>query len=481
MGTQPAHDRLDIHPFWQVQVVFDPDGTGAEFAYTIGLHTRGLPELHIWARPSIGEDPGADWMLSTQDRGEVLNELAGLMVAGRLGVGSEVTHEYDGGHARVTYRVDPAGDREELEAFGVPEGVDVLPVRWSLHRAPEGPVHPLTSRAEEAATSLYGELTAGRGTSRRAPRGWKLPTGPRFDTDQHFGPLTPVVLARAAQLWQADEATMVALLRVAAEVRSGYSLTHATTVATAVARTHGRSAALAHLHDRVHDLVETMTTAPAAQARWRAISRAFYPEGWGCHDLVGRRQVEKNLAGLLHDVTLSCLAVEAVADVADETLLLAARGPWIRGFEEQLLPSAPEWEASADVLAVIGDLLGSFDAQRLTAVASLHALAMTGRVEGATAYPDLCSRLLGWATVSASVYPRRLLDEHPGWGSLSQAFPGSSVVAPPELHAWATCLASALTHRARLSAGDVRTFTTLYEDVLPQLTARINSPVPARL
>jgi len=81
MDTQPAHDRLDIHPFWQVQVVFDPDGTGADFAYTTGLHTRGLPELHIWARPSIGEDPGADWMLSTQDRGEVLNELAGLLVA----------------------------------------------------------------------------------------------------------------------------------------------------------------------------------------------------------------------------------------------------------------------------------------------------------------------------------------------------------------------------------------------------------------
>jgi hypothetical protein len=153
MATQPAHDRLDSEPFWQVQIVFDPDGTGADFAYTIGLHTRGLPELHIWARPSLGEDPGSDWMLSTNDRGSVLNEFAGLMVAGRLVVGSEVTHEYDGGHTRVTYSVDPPGDREELEALGVPEGVEVLPVRWSLHRAAEGPLQPLTALAERAAVT----------------------------------------------------------------------------------------------------------------------------------------------------------------------------------------------------------------------------------------------------------------------------------------------------------------------------------------
>ena len=69
MATQPADDRDESRPFWEVQIVFDPDGTGADFAYTIGLHTRGLPELHIWARPSLGDDPGADWMLSTRDRG----------------------------------------------------------------------------------------------------------------------------------------------------------------------------------------------------------------------------------------------------------------------------------------------------------------------------------------------------------------------------------------------------------------------------
>ena len=105
---QPAHDVLDSPPFWQVQAVFDPDHTGGDFAYTIGLHTRGLPELHLWARPSLGEDPGLDWMLSCNDRCRALNELGGMLVAGRLAVGDEVVHEYDHGLARVTFRVDPS-------------------------------------------------------------------------------------------------------------------------------------------------------------------------------------------------------------------------------------------------------------------------------------------------------------------------------------------------------------------------------------
>lgn len=430
MATQPADDRDESRPFWEVQIVFDPDGTGADFAYTIGLHTRGLPELHIWARPSLGDDPGADWMLSTRDRGSVLNELAALMVNGRLDVGSEVTHEYDGGHTRVTYRVDPPGDREELQAFGVPDGVDVLPVRWALHRAPEGPLLPLAPEAEEAAVLLFEELTGARSTSPRAPRGWTVPAEPRFDPDQPFGPLTPVVLARAAQLWRADDDTLVALLRAAAEVDFNYSLTHAPTVAAAVARPHGRSVALAHLHDRVHELVEAVTSAPAARRRWRAIAEDFYPEGWHELDHAGRKQAERNLAGILHDVTLSCLAVEAVADVADEALLLAGRGPWIRGVGRQPVPSAPAWEASSDVVAAVGDLLRPFDAHGLTTIAGIHTIAMTVRVEGAIDYPDVCARLLSWATVSAAVCPPRLLDELPGWEPLKAAFPGAAVVAP---------------------------------------------------
>src|SRR4051794_30350028 len=114
-------------PSWRVQSGFDPDGTGKDFAYTIGLFDIGLPELHLWARPSLGEDPGEDWLPSVNDRTHVLNELAQLLVEGQLDIGTTVTREYDAGLATVTFEVAPPGDRDELEAYGVGPGALVLP------------------------------------------------------------------------------------------------------------------------------------------------------------------------------------------------------------------------------------------------------------------------------------------------------------------------------------------------------------------
>ena len=72
-----THDRI---PDWQVTAVFDPDGKGKDFAYTVGLFERELPELHLWARPSLGDDPGADWKFSPRDCCGILNELAWQLV-----------------------------------------------------------------------------------------------------------------------------------------------------------------------------------------------------------------------------------------------------------------------------------------------------------------------------------------------------------------------------------------------------------------
>ena len=58
MTPAPGADR---RPTWTVQSVFDPDGGGHDFAYTVGLDELALPELHLWGRPSLGEDP-ADWV-----------------------------------------------------------------------------------------------------------------------------------------------------------------------------------------------------------------------------------------------------------------------------------------------------------------------------------------------------------------------------------------------------------------------------------
>src|SRR3954468_13732227 len=113
MSAQPEHDAVE-EPFWQVQGVFDPDGQEPDFRYTIGLAERGLPELHIWAQPDRGDDPGADWRLSMHDRCHLLNELAGLVLQGRIDVAAEVVHRYHAGQTTLRFLIGEPGDREVL-------------------------------------------------------------------------------------------------------------------------------------------------------------------------------------------------------------------------------------------------------------------------------------------------------------------------------------------------------------------------------
>jgi len=474
----PPRDTATIEPFWQVQSVFDPDGTGKDFAYTIGLHERGLPELHIWARPSLGEDPGLDWMFSNRDRCGVLNELAGMLVGGRLSIGSEVTREYDGGLAQVTFRVEPPGDKEALEAYGVPPGVDVLPVLWSLQRAPEGPLTPLTPEAEQEARALFREITHGLDLTRKAPRGWELPAVPSFDVDQRFGPLTPVVRARAAQLWQADDATLADMLHAGAVVECGAGLSGSMVMATAVARPVGRRRHVELLHDAVHELTELMTERPAAQRRWTAALRTFDPELWDTLDRHSRENMHHNLAHVLHDLTGGCLITEAVADQAPPSLVLEARGPWLSATRHEPVLTDSAWRAAPDVLEVVHALLDPLDYQTLTLIARIHRIAHERKVIGAEGYGDLCARLESWALTSAASCPwEPVLSKLPGWQPLLRGLPGAVIAPLWDLGHWATCVASALTHRARLSAEDVRTFAVPFATDLPQLEAALNTPV----
>jgi hypothetical protein len=472
--TAPPNQHADEDIFWRVQSVFDPDGGGADFAYTIGLHTRDLPELHLWARPSLGADPGADWQFSNRDRVGVLNELAELLVEGRLDVGSELSREYDGGLATVSFRVDPPGDREELEALGVPPGVDVLPVRWSLHRPAEGPLRPLTEEADRAASGLFLRTVQSLELGGPALPGWELPTKrPAFDPDQRFGPLTPVVLARGAQLWQADDETIVALLRAAASTNVGYTLTYAVTRATAFARPVGRRKALEELRGATHGLVDALTVIAPASGRWRRISEAFDPGWWAELDGEGRRKLARDLAGLLHEVTVSCLMVDAVADVADESLLLEGRGPWEAGMSREPLPPGPEWEVSGAARTSVDNLLNSLDMAALRRVLQAHALAWTDS-QGSSGYAEVCSRLQSWAMVSASVYPHQALADAPGWRPLRDQVPGVRLLPPKELQQWATCLASAFMYRERLLDDDVTTFVSPFVEDLPQLAGALD-------
>lgn len=135
MSTHVATNRPQPL-FWKVQAVFDPDGHGGDFAHTIGMHSVGLPELHLWGRPTRGDDAAPDWKFSSRDLGALLNDFARMQLWGDLVVGSVIERRFDDGTVLVRFEVDPPGDRAALEAFGIARGATVLPIPWSLDRTP---------------------------------------------------------------------------------------------------------------------------------------------------------------------------------------------------------------------------------------------------------------------------------------------------------------------------------------------------------
>lgn len=483
MTTQPAHDRLSEAPWWTVQTVFDPDGGGADFAYTIGCHDRGLPELHIWARPDRGHDPGEDWMLSTSDRCHVLNELVRLLADGRLSVGETVTRVYDAGMATVELTVGGPGDREALEAFGIHPEAEVWAVSWSLTRPPEGPNAPLTDAAHERAAADFSAAldTVDHRFPLPAPTGWDVPVRPTFEPDQAFGPRTPVVLARAAQVWRAGVGDLNALLHAAIDVDLSGSLTFPIAMAFSAARTAGRRPALERLQRAVDELEDWLTDAPVCRARWQELLISLY----GSEPREGRDSAvaHRSSARLLHDVVLSCLAVEAVADVLDDEWLLAGRGPYLAALGRPAGELAgPEWSASPPVVRAVIDALRPLSAQELGSLALLHETARTGRVTEWESYPDVFAKLHGWSLVGPAGCPwAGALDGLPAWRPLLSPYciDGVDVVlAPfPLLQEWASCLTAAICHRARLSREEVEVFLEPPRELLPGLADLVNQPL----
>ena len=438
MSIRPDHRNLETNPPWTVQAVFDPDGLGGDFAYTIGLTFLGAPELHLYARPSLGEDPGADWKFSPEDLCRILNELAAKLVRGSIGIGSAVERTYDGGSVRVRFHVDPPGDRDQLEAFGIPPHAEVLPVRWSLHREPEGPLLPMTPDAIARAAREYAAINEAL-TSTETAHGWRLPERPSFDAGQRYGPRTPLVLARAAEVWQARTEILANLLHTAVDVATATgSLTYPGAWARAVARPVGRTAAMDRLED---DL----------QAWFQA---------FGSQPDVKRQQHQ--CTHLLDDVLRICLLVEVVADVAPLELVIAARGPVLAAGRSAGVAPGKEWFAAEEVMVVFDALTASLRRREIREIGARHLRAC----EENEKYGELEDRLLAWAVVSAAGMPDLTL--------------GGALAQPPGLQRWASVLTSALTHRARLSAEEVTLLANPMRDLLPTLESRLNQPIVAK-
>lgn len=168
MGPEVDDDR---EPWWLVTSVFDPDGTGSDFAYTEGLAAVGEPELHLWARPTRGDDPGLDWKLSPRDCCLILNQLAWRLLDGRLSVGDSWTEEYDEGFVTAHFSIGAPVDAASVDAFGAGDA-PVLPISWSLRRPPagtaetDGPGGTCGSRIDLCPRRTHGRKRAPAGATR---------------------------------------------------------------------------------------------------------------------------------------------------------------------------------------------------------------------------------------------------------------------------------------------------------------------------
>ncbi|MDO9456601.1 hypothetical protein, partial [Nocardioides sp.] len=474
--TADGHENDDRRPTWTVQSVYDPDGGGKDFAYTVGLDDIGHPELHLWARPGLGDDPGDDWMFSPADRCHILNELAFQLVDGSITVGSEIVRHYDDGDATVRFTIGRPGDVHELEAFGVAPGALVLPVRWSLSRAPEGPAKALVGRALVRAKAARREILATVDRRRPAPPGWELDGPVTWRRTQRWGPLTPVVLARAAQLWQADANELSWLLSNAVDVREAGSLTWPISLALAAARPAGRREAMDRLPLDVVALVDHVADAPVSAARWSQLMQLVW--GGPIDDPDDALRARRSMKGLLVDVTLACLAVEVVADVIDPQVLVHGRGPW----DDALAPgddTADGLRASPEVVDVVRRLLDPLTVPQLSSLATRHAVARDG--DDDDGFGAVTMRLRGWALVGPAGCPwRPTIGSVRAWrerAGLVGAVLGTDPEPHQDLREWATVVASALTHRARLSADEVHTIARPFRDLVPHLETVLNEPI----
>ncbi|RLV50055.1 hypothetical protein D9V37_09340 [Nocardioides mangrovicus] len=451
MSHAPAPQQFD-EPTWAIQVVFDPDEPWRDFAYTVGLVERGLPELHAYAYPSLGEDAAPDWRFGARDLCALLDAAAARLVAGDIAVGSEWLARYDDGLTTVSLRLDPPGDRDQLEAWLVEPDAQVLPVRWSVSRAPRGPRRRLDPDEHADLKQRYRALAELVDPMVDLPPAWRLPRRASYQPAQRYGPRTPLVLARAARLCSLDPVQLATVLSRSAAVEQTGSLTWPIAVAAALARPLGLEDALHQLHADAHHVLALFGQDGRLAQRWRDAVALCEGPAQGQDTL--SREYRRALRGLFHDAVIAALAAELLGRDATPAVRLHALGPVLRPELPDGAPPGPEWAAAPVVVAAVEGLVADVAAPRLRHLMLRHLAAR----EDDEAYEMLLWRLEGHALSSACSLPLRER-------------------AHPELQVWLGAVAAAVVHRARLSATEVERLCAPAVGLVPGLRQVLNDPL----
>jgi hypothetical protein len=457
---------------WRVQAVFDPDELGGDFAYTIGLVERGLPELHIWARPPDGDDPGEDWKLSARDCAYVLNACTERLIAGRLAVGDTWTESYDGGLVRAEFTVGAAVGRLEVEALHARPDALVLPLRWSLHRPPAGALGPIAETAERQARIEWAQVV-GRLDSRavaQLPLPWQPSPAPVCSPNQQFGPLSPLVIAVGAAVATSDAERIASFMDAALYLVESHGHRYGDALIAAEARTVGRQPELRALEEPVEELVQLVAGGPHRPSRrWVAVGAHLFgktTDDNGQSLLPGLRHVLRDALGTL-------LGLQVVSDVAGDASRRAGSGPWLWG--SSVVAPGPLWWAPRETMAQVRRMLGPLDAEGLATLGELHEIARG--TEPRSPYREATGWLRGIALAEPVGMPRPesfLLGTRAGSALLELAAGDTASSAQPQstLAAMAA-ITTAIAIADVVTADRLETVATPYATLLPGLAAEI--------
>jgi hypothetical protein len=449
-------------PWWKVNCIFDPDGGGSDFSYTVGLAARGLPELHLWARPTLGDDPGADWHFSLRDTCGLLNQAAWRLVDGSLAVGDTWGDSYDEGYVTARFIVGDLVPAEDVDAYEAGDAA-VLPIRWELVRPAIGVPRELTPVERAAAQAEYDDLVARLSPDESAPAGWELPTEPSWDADQRFGPRTPMVLARAAQIRQAGPDEIIDALERAIITDTVRRFGYPHVVARAAARGPGRTWALERVESEASDLFEDFGVTWGGEQcnavrAWTAIGGVPATEDeWA------------RTRDCLIEALETCLVVEASADLLPGPIVTWGQGVVRTSIGRQGVPPDDRWACSESVASAVREVVSATPIIDLVAAA----VAWSERCRE----PD-CWPVEAWLWTGAN-YPPMVFD-HLDPAELLQARALLADHRQPliVLQHWTAALATILAERLVVGEEAVAAFLACASGV-PGLAELVNTPLVA--
>ena len=449
--------------FWKVQFVFDPDAVGHDFAYTIGLSKAGLPELYIDATP---RQPLSDapWSLGSRDCTHQLNTFARMLLRGKLVAHQEFTEQYDGGMTTAVWTPGEPTDPVEVGAYSAADtgACSIIPITAEIVPSTSETLADLAPSDEAQWRAELDRLMRDCVPNRRGLRGFRRPSADAsFSCTQTYGPLSPLVEARAYQVSQLTPTMIADVLRRSLDCE--YTIPSSATLGTAYAHAQaaGRMSAAWNAEDLAATLVKSIIGPQGKSSTWRSVMKLT---GFDLADDTG--DVRSGLSGVLVRAVAALLVATAVVDRLDAAIRLQAFGIWSSIKDPRSIAPEEPWWAGAHILNAVRGEVAQLDVPRTVELLEVW-LSMRTRER-------LVWVLRGLAVTGAYGCPRASdLLNRTTIGLLAQLSPDLEW----HLTEFLCCSTAMLSERARFSNDDVHTFCHRLAGALPGLEALMNSPV----